>query len=320
MTPPDEVLRIADGILPGSGPPSVERAPRGASTPVYRVARAGTTRYLRLAETAEASLLPEALAHRLARTAGVRVPEVVHLESFNGILRRSVMVTAEIPGRSLAEHHPGPDLPDVLAAAGRDLARLNALPVDGFGWIRRDRPDTGRLEAELPTLHAFALDDVEAHLAAIPALLSTDEIDAIRGVVARSAGLLDATSATLAHGDLDAGHIYHRDGVYTGIIDLGEIRGADPWYDLGHLALHDGETLPDPLLPAILAGYAEVLPLPPDARTRISLWSLMIGLHRLARLATRPPSPSAAHLAGGVRDAVARLSTKVLNAGTEMRT
>lgn len=38
----------------------------------------------------------------------------------------------------------------------------------------------------------------------------------------------------LAHGDFDTTHIYQDNGRYTGIIDFGEIRGADRWYDLGY--------------------------------------------------------------------------------------
>ena len=218
------------------------------------------------------------------------------------------MVTTEIPGRSLAEHHPGDRLPDILAAAGRDLALLNTVRVDGFGWVRRDRPNATRLEAELPTLRAFALGDLDKQLAAASVLLTDTDIQAVRDALSRREHLLDATSAMLAHGDLDAAHIFHLDGAYTGIIDLGEIRGTDPWYDLGHAALHDGETLPEPLLPGLLAGRAEITPLLPDAALRIHRWSLLIGVGRIARLVDRPRSPYHDHLAAAVRRALADLS------------
>ena len=302
--PIDEITAIADRVLPGSGPPSVDRTTTGASTPVYRLARAGTTHYLRLAETPEASLVPEALAHELLRVKGVRVPEIIRLDPFNEVLQRSIMVTTEIPGRSLAKHHPGDRLPDILAAAGRDLALLNTAPVDGFGWVRRDRPHATRLEAARPTLRAFALGDLDKQLAAASVLLTGTDVQAVRDAVSQREHLLDATSATLAHGDLDAAHIFHLNGAYTGIIDLGEIRGTDPWYDLGHAALHDGETLPDPLLPGLLAGHAEVALPQPDAAHRIHLWSLLIGIGRLARLADRPRSPYHDHLAAAVRRAL----------------
>ncbi len=195
----------------------------------------------------------------------------------------------------------------VLAAAGRDLAVINGVDVAGFGWVRRDRPDVARLEAELPTLRAFALGDLEALLAVLPAFLATDEVRKIRRVVARCDAWLDADRAVLAHGDLDATHIFHLDGDYTGIIDFGEIRGADPLYDLGHFALHDGETIPYPVLPHLLTDYGEVARLPPDHEPRIRLWSLLIGVRALARSAKRPRAAYQDHLARAIRNSLVAL-------------
>jgi aminoglycoside phosphotransferase (APT) family kinase protein len=49
----------------------------------------------------------------------------------------------------------------------------------------------------------------------------------------------------LAHGDFDATHIWLDDhGRYAGIIDFGEMRGADRHFDLGHFLLHDRAPVP----------------------------------------------------------------------------
>ena len=107
--------------------------------------------------------------------------------------------------------------------------------------------------------------------------------------------------AWLAHGDLDVTHIYQRDGRYTGIIDFGEIRGADRRYDLGHFHLHDGETLAGLVLPDLLAGYREVAPLPPEAERQIRLLGLLIGLRALRGSLRRPPGATGGGWAGGSR-------------------
>ena len=93
----------------------------------------------------------------------------------------------------------------------------------------------------------------------------------------------------LAHGDLDATHVYHRNGAYGGISDL------------GHAALHDGETIAAPLLPHLLDGYADVVPLPPDHRARIAWWSVLIGVRALVRVVDRSHRGMTGHLARGVR-------------------
>ncbi len=114
-------------------------------------------------------------------------------------------------------------------------------------------------------------------------VLSTREIEAIRGIVDRFGAWLDIEQSWLAHGDFDATHIYQEHGCYTGIIDFGEIRGGDPFYDLGHFQMHDGETLPARVLPYLLEGYKEVVQLPPDYEQRIHFSSLLIATRALTR-------------------------------------
>ena len=298
---PNVLDEIADRVLPGSGRPLVERAESGVSTPVYRIRRDETTYYLRLAESAEAGLGPEALVHRRLRALGARVPEVIHLEPFDDRLGRSWMVTGAIPGEPVAASHRGVDLAPVLRDAGRDLALVNGFAVEGFGWIRRDGPESGRLEGELPSLRAFALDDLDRQLLGLGGLLSDAEIEGTRGVVVGNNDAVSATRARLAHGDFDASHIYHVDGAYSGIIDFGEIRGTDRCYDLGHFALHDGEHVPMPLLPHLLAGYGEATELPPEHLSHIRFWALLIGVRTLARVSDRPRTAYHAFLIGAVR-------------------
>jgi Ser/Thr protein kinase RdoA (MazF antagonist) len=114
------------------------------------------------------------------------------------------------------------------------------------------------------------------------------------------AALPGSATSYLAHGDLDSTHLYVDPAsarkTFTGIIDFGEIRGADPLYDLGHLLLHDGEGGRPVLLPHLLAGYAQVTPLPDDATDAIRLQALAIGAR--ARHPARPRPDPLPRLAG----------------------
>jgi Ser/Thr protein kinase RdoA (MazF antagonist) len=222
------------------------------------------------------------------------------------------MVTSAILGEPIAMSNQRVVLGPVLREAGRDLALINGIEVDGFGWIRRDRPESTRLHAELPTLHAFVLDDLERQLLELGGLVSYAEIEHLRTVVVGNNELFDSTRAFLAHGDFDASHIYHVDGVYSGIIDFGEIRGTDRWYDLGHFALHDGEHVPLKLLPLLLAGYGEVTALPPDHMARIRFWALLVGVRTLARIADRPRTAYHDFLAGSVTQLLSQSDGRAL--------
>jgi Ser/Thr protein kinase RdoA (MazF antagonist) len=194
----------------------------------------------------------------------------------------------------------------VLREAGRDLALINSVAVEGFGWVRRDRSDQATLSADLPSLRAFAFDGLAADLAALAPYLDASVNSAIEWVVDDLDRLLDQETATLAHGDFDRSHIFVDGGAFGGIIDFGEIRGTDRFYDLGHFALHAGGGGPDALR-HLLASYAEVSPLPPDAMARIRLWSLLIGVRRLAIIRDRPAEAYRRTLLAGVRHALTEL-------------
>ncbi len=271
--PQADIEHVAAGIVGPAMGITVTRMEEGVSTFVYRVRRGEMTWYLRVLPEGGESFAPEARVHALLRDRGVRVPEVIHIEDRHPLLQRSVMVTAEIPGRQI-----GPDLPEnalrpILIEAGRDLARINSVPVAGFGWIRRDQPMNSALEAELPTLRALFLEEIESRLAflANAGLLTAPQIRAIERIIAERDAWLDIRDAVLAHGDFDATHIFHDHGRYSGIIDFGEIRGADRFYDLGHLFMENRTLLPD-----LLAGYGAVTRLPSDAMARIHFASLFI--------------------------------------------
>jgi hypothetical protein len=175
-------------------------------------------------------------------------------------------------------------VPAVIAEAARDLAIINSVQVDGFGWIKRDHNSGTSLEGVLPTYRAFVFEHLEADLALLGTqALRSREVAAILRIVARAGPWLDVAQGRLAHGDFDATHIYQEHGRYSGIIDFGEIRGADSFFDLGHFLLHDGETTATTAFPALLRGYRAAVSLPPDDEQRVCWSSMLIAIRTLAR-------------------------------------
>jgi Ser/Thr protein kinase RdoA (MazF antagonist) len=274
---------------------------------VFRLEDGGETLYLRLAETAEPSALaPERAAHEALHALGAKVPRVVRYEPRDATLGRSFMVTTEVPGMPLSWSDAAG--PAILRAAGRDLALIGSVPVAGWGWIMRDRGEAPDLAAEHATYRAYALEELDAKLAAAAPLLGGQAAE-----VALALGHFDAhlgrRGSCLAHGDYDATHIFHADAAYSGIIDLGEIRGADVLYDLAHFALHEGEHVPPGSSEHVLAGYREVAALPDDLPAALPLQAVVIGVDTLARVAGRPGAETyAGFLAGAISRQLARFA------------
>jgi aminoglycoside phosphotransferase (APT) family kinase protein len=296
---PRLIRAVVDRVFCPGSECQVERVAEGVSTFVYRIRRGAETFYLRVLPELDASFAPEARAHALLRERGVRVPDVVHWEDRDPLLGLSVMVTTEIPGRHLGCRTVDDATREIVREAGQQLAIVHTVPVAGFGWIRRDRSTVTELEAEHPTLRSFVFEHLETDLAALERqrLLSGHDAEAIRALVAAHPSWLNAEQAVLAHGDFDVTQIFQRDAWYTGIIDFGEIRGADRWYDLGHFRMHDGETLPIPVLDWLLDGYRSVVPLSADHRHRIGFASVLIAVRALARCLERRPDQAAQHQA-----------------------
>ncbi|MGH9175565.1 MAG: phosphotransferase family protein, partial [Vicinamibacterales bacterium] len=305
------IHELAVQVLPGLEISAVERVDEGVSTFVYRVSYRRAVFYLRVLPEAGASFAPEVSIHRRLRDAGVKVPDVIHFEHLNQALQRSVMIISEIRGCQIGHHLGEQHRRDILIEAGRDLAMINSIPVDGFGWIRRDIGNTSDLVAEHPTFQPFAFEHLNDDLQLLgTSVFTVDEIATIRDTITRSAPMFSSDRGWLAHGDFDVTHIYQFNGRYSGIIDFGEIRGADSLYDLAHFKLHDGETIASQFLPDLLEGYRQVTPRSDDIEQRITPTCLLIGIRTLARHVRQRPRTDhlRAHVTAAVRECVEELS------------
>jgi aminoglycoside phosphotransferase (APT) family kinase protein len=236
--------------------------------------------YLRLAEEPGQDLTTDAeILHRL-RALGASVPAVVAVEAAPAELARSYLIVTEIAGSPLAHGGTDDEARRAARAAGRDTAIINSLPVAGFGWLQRTGVQP--LTAELPGYGDFVRSDLpESWPGWLTGLFDHDQLDSLESLVEteRAASIGEAH---LAHGDLDVTHIYTHDGAYQGIIDFGEMRGAELYFDLGHFLLHDGETRSVELFDSFLAGYTEVTVLPDDHREAIRRSAILLGLRQLS--------------------------------------
>ena len=267
----------------GTADLSVQRTEGGVAGQVYRVVRGGDEFFLRLGDDPVDNLSVDADVHTRLAELGVRVPAVVHVDPLAELVDRSVLITRHIGGVPLIASTDHAGASDVARAAGRDLALINTVAVHGFGWVRRDQPGT---EAPWPPFGAyrdyasFVVDDLpDPWPGAFGDLFTVDELGRIEAIVddERNRPIVDAS---LAHGDFALDHVFHDDGRYTGIIDFGEIRGTEPYFDLG-VYLQSGVHLHPELRDAALDGYFEVTDKPADAMRPIHTAGFMKALRHL---------------------------------------
>jgi len=263
------------------------RTPAGVATQVYRVQAARGVLYVRIAEEDHEDLSVDAALLEHLGGLGLRVPQVVHVEPFDQALGRSVLITGEIAGEPLAGCRDQRAARRVARAAGRELAVLNDVGVQGFGWVRR-QPPAWPLRATSRTYAEF----VTSYLpnpwpGPLGRLFTVAELERLWALV-DGERRRDLAGATLAHGDFDTTHIFQVDGHYRGLIDFGEIRGTEPLFDLGHFHLWEHERTPVPLWDELLAGYGEVETLPAGHQELVGRSATLLGLRQLARW-LRPP-------------------------------
>lgn len=288
MRKPDVDLRALDSLLTKVfGPRNgfrYRRTPTGASTQVYRLDRGNETFYVRIAEEHDASLGPEAELHRVLVAAGVRVPAIVHYEPYDDVLARSVMVTAEVPGHPVDATTSKRAAQEIGLAAGRDLARIHEVPVNGFGWISREhgRPDWP-LRAEARTFSAYV--NAPAATAPLTAIgFSGKQAQKAEALLEEAVFVGPSNGVgSVAHGDFDISHVYEANGAYAGMIDFGEIRGTDYTFDFATLHLTADDDPPAPQIHRYVErGYAELHPLPDDHEHRLYLACVLNACHRLS--------------------------------------
>jgi aminoglycoside phosphotransferase (APT) family kinase protein len=292
-------------LRPVLGPElTLARTPTGVAAQVYRVHAAGRVVYVRIAEDDDEDLSVDAALLEHLQALGLRVPQVVHVEPFDQALGRSVLITGEIVGEPLAGCRDQRAARRVARAAGRELAVVNSVAVQGFGWVQR-QPPAWPLRATSSTYAEFVtsyLPDPWPGL--LGALLTVAELELLWALVDRERHR-DLAGATLAHGDFDTTAIFQRDGAYSGLIDFGEIRGTEPLFDLGHFHLWEHQRTPRPLWDALLAGYGEVDALPAGYEELAGRSATLLGLRQLARWLGPPRNLGPGHPA--VTGRVARL-------------
>lgn len=259
----------------------IERVLSGVSTYVYRVRLGDNTFYLRVLPEQDMSFAIEVHVHSLLREKQVQVPEVIYFEHHNEALGMSIMLVKEVLGSNIEDSPSIDEFENILFKAGKQIAIINQVRVDGFGWIKRGNEECvhilqGEKESLQDTIFEFLDEDL---FLLSEKVFHKDVTSQIRSTLNNGTTLMLRHPSYLIHGDFDDSHIFSHNGNFTGIIDFGEIQGSSPLYDLGHYKLHDGQRYSG--YKFLSKGYSEVRYLSYDDQLEIDLWALWIGVRRL---------------------------------------
>jgi aminoglycoside phosphotransferase (APT) family kinase protein len=302
---PKAVRSILGRAFPGNRDPSFTRMTSGGSTQVYRVDLDDAPVFLRFGEDPEDTFAPEAFVHDRLIELGVLVPRVIHIEEQAPEAERSVMITTAIPGSALSIGGMGSDGAsrhslDVLREAGRQLALINCVETEGFGFVDRSMPWSGVLTGKSSTFREWTK-SITREYRTLGRWFSDAEIRAIDRCIVRvvSRQLIDISF--LAHGDFDTSHIFALGDAYTGIIDFGEIRGADRYYDLADFIVHANLERDGKAVTALVGGYSEMFPLFAEEFRGIEERAVTIGVAMMIRIRDRDAPQYRSDLAQSIR-------------------
>nr|WP_279588874.1 aminoglycoside phosphotransferase family protein [Paenibacillus castaneae] len=264
----------------------MERVLEGGSTYVYRFRSMTETFYARIMKEEE-SFAIEVKIHEMLIKSGVQVPKVVCFEHKNELLGLSFMIVEEIEGSCMESMSEKKDFEHILHQAGKQIALVNQIKVDGFGWVNRKVHHD--LIGESDSFRGFYDELITTVISGLPQSGFTDtEMKVINDSLEMVFSNMNDTDAYLVHGDFDLTHIFCNKGRYTGIIDFGEIMGNSRFYDLAHFRFHTDFPKGINGMDALLNGYREIYKLTEKDIFDIDLLALFFGVWKLGKTLSRP--------------------------------
>ncbi len=288
--------KLVQEALPGRL--KIQPASGGISTNVYRVENSNDVYYLRITGYEGQSFQAEFIAHQKISAVRSKIPKIIYHRNFcREIDNHSFMITEGIKGKPVSSYEDWHKLKQVFINAGQDLAKINSISVNGFGWIERKAKNIEKLYAHRDTYQDYMLRDFQEKLTILVkfAVLTKTEADQLQSIKNKFQEFLGYDQACLTHGDFDVTHIYCQGDRYTGIIDFGDIMGTSPFADLAHFKAFCHPT--EEIFPWLLEGYGQIHPLPEDINVRLTVEGVLIAVKKLSYIAQTMPERISNHRA-----------------------
>jgi fructosamine-3-kinase len=267
--PPIESL--INSIIPKNNTHNIERTSHNFSTIVFKII-GNKIFYLRIAVDKKENFTPETLIHSKLIELGLKVPEIIFFENFSAKLNgHSFMLIPDIGGIQMNNDI----FKEVIYEAGKRLAKINSLQFKGFGMIERFSNDISEIKGSKENHIDFILNFYKEKLLKICRnnIITDCDVTRLENFIEQNKHLLDIDRGNLVHGDFNLNHIFQKDGVLSGIIDFGDAKISNQFYDLAYFKICNRNYFED-----LFDGYKQNIVLPENWENILKITTLIVGI------------------------------------------
>lgn len=228
----------------------------------------------------------EKVAADLARSHNLNAYKTLKVTDNDGEHSFSYMVIQKLPGRALSKYiEANPKKDDELATvAGREMARLHAIKVDGYGFFDNRLAKSGKLKGIHDNFKKHVLAGLDFNLDILQSLKFIDKTE-VRKIHKHLNGskIPNIENSALIHNDFADWNLLTDGQQITGVLDWDECFAGDPIADLGcWTTFYDMKRLKP-----FLKGYKEAYELPKDFEERLWFYRLRYLVSKLTLRARR---------------------------------
>lgn len=262
---------LINSIIPKNNTHTIERTSHNFSTIVFRII-GNKIFYLRIAVDKKENFTPETLIHSKLIELGLNVPEIIFFENFSSKLNgHSFMLIPDIGGVQINNNV----FKEVIYEAGKGLAKINSLHFNGFGMIERFSKNISEIKGSKENHIDFILNFYKEKLLKIYKnnIITNCDITRLENFIEQNKHLLDIDKGNLVHGDFNLNHIFQKDGVLSGIIDFGDAKISNQFYDLAYFKICNRNYFED-----LFDGYKQNIVLPENWENILKITTLIVGI------------------------------------------
>lgn len=218
-------------------------------------------------------MVAEAAAMRLARGAGVPVPEVIVTDTSLKLFPVRYQLLENIAGQNLSGLYQSGELDRTVTSLqlGRYLAQMHQVRLDGFGFFNtQELIGSNKVTGLLSTNEEYYRTRFDDHLKFLQDtdFLQAEEVQLIERLIHKHQDHLQLEKGSLVHKDIAYWNLVGTSNQINGIVDWDDVISGDPIDDLAVVRCFYQD---DVFLP-MLEGYGEVRELPDDFEVRLALY------------------------------------------------